>query len=193
MRYCMSLFTIVIVVTISLPRNSEAIYQELYQGDGKLSVIERNYGVATTYGYNIEFSTFFANRNTNISYNLINLPVNHQYKDQYSINFEIVLATRGDEKDINDIPKEHEISFELVNNVTSKTIRKGISKLDKLEQSHHYEYQRTGAKRIRNLFDVSMDEISSTNDLTLSFEYSINEKPSLDSMFILVTLMAPTL
>lgn len=192
MHKFLTLFIIVLVTCISAPSYSEEIHKDSYQGDGNFHVRTRDYGIGSTYGYNLEFRPFFTNRNTRKSYNLVNLPVNYQYKNQYDINFEIVLLTKDNDSDIKNIPEEHEISYELIDNLTGETVRKGKEKIVNLELSHNPELKRSGESRIRNLFDIKMEEITGVNDLTLNFEYQINKKPSLDSMFIIVTLMAPT-
>jgi hypothetical protein len=192
--------TIFALLIIHAPCNGTVIKKESYQGDGKFYVRVRDYGVAKTYGYDLQFNPFITDRDTHKRYALINLPINYDFKTQYMIHFEISVGVPSKSKKMDilnerskNIPSEHEISYSLTNNLTGQVLNHGKRKIKDIEPTHHREYKAHNALFIKNLFDQPMDDLTSLNDLTFEFTYKINGKPTNDKMFIFISLMAPTL
>lgn len=170
-----------------------------YKGDGNFVVGCRDYGIAKTYGYDLEFPPFILNQNITRKYTLIDLPISEYYKDRYKINFDIVIGIPKKREDLESIverssnmPKEHSISYKLTDTASGKILVEGKKNISDLEPTQHYEYSARGFTHMKSLFLLDMRDITKKNRLKLEYTYDIAGKPTDDEAFFLITLMAPT-
>lgn len=164
-----------------------------YAGDGSADLLTRTYqpGVRSE-GFQVELPPIPATESKR-TFSLARLPL-----PERSAHFEIITftpQTRGTieelERQAPDIPPDHRINAVLFDAESREVFARIDARVADLDRTHTFRL--VPAKFIRNIFDVDLSKISSSEHLVLSIDYAAGAVPRSNPVIVMIVVDAPTL